>query len=157
MTPPPLTLRRAGLADATRLGELEAACFSPPWSTGELAAHLATGRWLAWIAELEREPVAYALFLALPGEAELLRVGVPSVRRTQGLATRLLGRACAELAAAGRARVHLEVRPDNVAALALYRRLGFTAAGRRPRYYADGADALLLRRDAPVRHAPAGG
>jgi ribosomal-protein-alanine N-acetyltransferase len=155
--PLPLTFRRAGPADAVPLAELETACFSPAWSAAELTSHLASASWLAWLAEAGNEPVAYALFLALPGEVELLRVGVPTARRARGLATRLLARACDELVAAGRASVHLEVRPDNVAALALYRRLGFTLAGRRPRYYADGADALLLRRDATARHAPAGG
>jgi len=39
----------------------------------------------------------------------------------------------------------LEVRASNQPALALYRQLGFHQAGRRPQYYSDGEDALLLR------------
>jgi ribosomal-protein-alanine N-acetyltransferase len=41
----------------------------------------------------------------------------------------------------------LEVAAGNVAALALYRAAGFAEVGRRVRYYADGSDALVMRRD----------
>ncbi len=48
-------------------------------------------------------------------------------------------------AGAGAAVMLLEVAADNSAAAALYARAGFGQAGRRPRYYPDGTDALLLR------------
>jgi ribosomal-protein-alanine N-acetyltransferase len=40
----------------------------------------------------------------------------------------------------------LEVSEANGAARALYAAAGFEEAGRRRRYYADGSDALVLRR-----------
>jgi [ribosomal protein S18]-alanine N-acetyltransferase len=41
----------------------------------------------------------------------------------------------------------LEVKASNQAAIALYQKLGFTIAGRRPRYYEDtGEDALIMWR-----------
>jgi ribosomal-protein-alanine N-acetyltransferase len=47
----------------------------------------------------------------------------------------------------GRVQLTLEVRPTNAAAIALYRRFGFRAAGVRPRYYQDnGEDALIMWR-----------
>jgi hypothetical protein len=36
------------------------------------------------------------------------------------------------------------VRPGNASAHALYRRLGFALTGRRPGYYRDGGEALVL-------------
>ena len=46
-----------------------------------------------------------------------------------------------------RARFTLEVRESNVAAIALYERYGFRAAGRRRRYYQDnGEDAVIMWR-----------
>lgn len=48
----------------------------------------------------------------------------------------------------GATRLFLEVAEDNAAARALYDRLGFEPAGRRPRYYSrpngPAVDALLL-------------
>ena len=42
----------------------------------------------------------------------------------------------------------LEVRTDNVPALALYRSEGFEVVGTRRRYYASGADAFTMLRPA---------
>ncbi len=42
------------------------------------------------------------------------------------------------------ARATLEVRASNAAAVALYTKLGFQTAGRRPQYYDNGDDALIL-------------
>jgi ribosomal-protein-alanine N-acetyltransferase len=47
-------------------------------------------------------------------------------------------------AARGAARLLLEVSAANQPARALYKGLGFARQGRRRRYYADGADALIL-------------
>jgi ribosomal-protein-alanine N-acetyltransferase len=47
---------------------------------------------------------------------------------------------------AGARRMFLEVATNNVAASALYARAGYAEVGRRARYYADGADALVLAR-----------
>jgi ribosomal-protein-alanine N-acetyltransferase len=44
----------------------------------------------------------------------------------------------------GAERATLEVADSNGAALALYGRLGFQRAGRRPAYYRNGEDALIL-------------
>ena len=52
--------------------------------------------------------------------------------------------------AAGAANFLLEVRLGHEAALRLYGRCGLTVAGRRPRYYRDGEDALLLSASLPA-------
>jgi len=41
-------------------------------------------------------------------------------------------------------RIWLEVHAQNLPALALYQRLGFAEVGRRPKYYRDGGDAVLM-------------
>jgi ribosomal-protein-alanine N-acetyltransferase len=41
-------------------------------------------------------------------------------------------------------RIWLEVHADNEPALKLYEALGFQQVGRRPKYYRDGGDAILL-------------
>jgi ribosomal-protein-alanine N-acetyltransferase len=69
-------------------------------------------------------------------------------RRRRGHARTLVN---AALAAFPRARrVHLEVRPSNSAARALYETLGFSPTGLRRRYYGD-EDALLMTLDLEER------
>jgi ribosomal protein S18 acetylase RimI-like enzyme len=45
----------------------------------------------------------------------------------------------------------LEVSSENSAALAFYERSGFTEIDRRPRYYRDGSDAIVMEL---ALHAP---
>jgi [ribosomal protein S18]-alanine N-acetyltransferase len=89
-------------------------------------------------------PCGMALLRVAADEAELLTVAVLPEARGQGMGAILLRRAMAEAVHRGARRMFLEVSPTNAAALALYCRLGFTQAGLRRRYYADGSDALVL-------------
>lgn len=142
-------LAAAGLAAADELARLERDCLSDPWSPADLALYLGSGAVVGWILRAAAEPqraAGYALFQLLPGEAELLRMGVAPALRRRGLGRRLLAGCLAELAAGGRPLCHLEVRAGNRAARALYERLGFAAVGRRRGYYADGEDAVRYRR-----------
>jgi ribosomal-protein-alanine N-acetyltransferase len=141
-------LRPAGADDVETLARLEASCFAEPWRADELALYLGSGAVEALLLELGGEARGYALFQLLPGEAELLRIGVlPSARR-DGLGGELLAGALARLAHAGRPVCHLEVAADNRPARALYERLGFRVTGLRSGYYADGRDAFRYLRNA---------
>jgi ribosomal-protein-alanine N-acetyltransferase len=144
-----LVIRPAVVADLPHLAELEAAAFPDPWSAALLAAELAhPGSVVLVAAAGGRAPArGYACFRLGGGEAELLRVAVQPAERGRGIARRLRAAGLERLRAAGVERCHLEVRPDNAGALALYGALGFASCGRRRAYYRDGSDALLLRRD----------
>lgn len=150
---PALRIRRARSRDLGPLTALEAAAFDGPWSEAQLAAQLAGASSAVWLIEdmpdgrdYATAPLAFALFLLLADEAELLRVATRPEDRGRGLATRLLNHALHVLERSGRPRAHLEVASDNVSALSLYERLGFSVSGRRRDYYADGSDALTMSR-----------
>ena len=67
-------------------------------------------------------------------------------QRRAGLGGLLLKAALRHLYAERVRTVFLEVDPNNAAALALYRRFGFSVAGERPGYYASsGTRALTMR------------
>jgi ribosomal-protein-alanine N-acetyltransferase len=63
-----------------------------------------------------------------------------------GVAARLLTAAERWAAVHGCVEVRLEVRTDNAASLALFRKRGYVVFGRYGAYYHDGMDALRLRR-----------
>jgi ribosomal-protein-alanine N-acetyltransferase len=75
------------------------------------------------------------------GELHITTIAVRPEYRRRGHARALIGAALAAYPDAS--HVHLEVRPTNVEAIALYESLGFRETGRRPRYYGD-EDALLM-------------
>ena len=66
----------------------------------------------------------------------------PSVRR-RGHGKRLLSALLQQARQQGAIHATLEVRSNNLAAIALYANGGFLSAGTRLRYYSDGSDALI--------------
>ncbi|WP_368040633.1 GNAT family N-acetyltransferase [Roseicella sp. DB1501] len=146
MTPGP-----AGAAEAAALAALHAEAFPPAeaWGPDAIALMLGLpGAFGLWIPE-----AGFVLARAAGGEAEILTLAVRPAARRQGHGARLLAAALAGAAARGAAAMFLEVAAGNAPAQALYAGQGFAEVGRRRRYYADGSDALVLRRD--LQPAPA--
>jgi [ribosomal protein S18]-alanine N-acetyltransferase len=77
-------------------------------------------------------------------ELHILKVATHPLHQGRGLATALLGLAKAETERARSRGLILEVRPSNAVAIRLYERLGYRAVARRPHYYSDGEDALVM-------------
>ncbi len=88
--------------------------------------------------------VGYGSLALLAGDGHVLGLGVTPQRQGSGIGRQLLLALLAAAGDAAMAGVTLEVRPSNDVARHLYRSCGFEEAGRRPRYYPDGEDALLL-------------
>jgi ribosomal protein S18 acetylase RimI-like enzyme len=92
--------------------------------------------------------VGYALLLFRPDSdrARLYSIAVDPRARGTGTGARLLKDAEATARRRGRARLGLEVRADNRAAIALYRQAHYEPKGAKEDYYADGATALLFEK-----------
>jgi ribosomal-protein-alanine N-acetyltransferase len=73
-------------------------------------------------------------------------VAVRADQQGRGIGALLLKALLAEAERRGCLEVLLEVRADNAPAIALYAARGFETIATRRRYYADGTDALILRR-----------
>jgi [ribosomal protein S18]-alanine N-acetyltransferase len=86
-------------------------------------------------------------------EAEILTLAVTPGQRRHGIGSALLRAAMDRTAALGAVSMFLEVAVTNAAARALYAAHGFTEAGLRRHYYADGTDALILRSTLVARTA----
>ncbi|MCC5950226.1 MAG: ribosomal protein S18-alanine N-acetyltransferase [Nitriliruptoraceae bacterium] len=90
--------------------------------------------------------VGFVAGAILHDEGHVLDVAVAPAQRGRGIGRLLLSALLDRFEAQGVHATTLEVRPSNGQALALYRQLGFREEGRRPRYYPDGEDALILWR-----------
>lgn len=148
----PVLVRAATEADLEAVVASESANLgADAWSAGLLAEGVA-GRvpHAAYlVAEVGDGPggevVGHAVVSVVVDVAELQRIAVDAEHRRSGVASALLD-ACVEAARAGGAnRLLLEVREDNRGALSFYAARGFTEVDRRPRYYRDGATAVVMR------------
>jgi len=88
--------------------------------------------------------VGFASARLLVDVAHVVRLVVTPSRRRHGIGSDLLAGLIHWARGVGAESLTLEVRASNVGAVGLYERLGLVEAGRRPRYYHDGEDALLL-------------
>lgn len=116
----------------------------------EELAEVASGTRQYWVAvDADGAVLGYAGLMCVLPLADVQTLAVAPEAQGRGLGTRLL-RLLVDTAAARRAdQVLLEVRADNPGAQALYAREGFAAIHTRPRYYPDGADALIMQK--PLR------
>lgn len=125
-------------AHAERLASIHAGAFARPWTAEEFESFLADQavRIDGLFLGRDRQPSGFVVSRATLDEAEILSVALARGARGRGHSRSLLSHHLQSLAYAGVKTVHLEVEEGNVPALALYRRLGFEASGRRPGYYA---------------------
>jgi ribosomal-protein-alanine acetyltransferase len=79
-----------------------------------------------------------------PDEIHVLEVAISPQYRRRGFGSALLLEAMSAGSRGGAVVAMLEVRATNAAAIEMYKKLGYYEVGRRPRYYSDGEDALLM-------------
>ena len=148
-------VRRARLGDVDAISDLEAAAFpADPWSPVLIEEAIAglVPTTSFWVADHDQRVVGYAALSVVQDVAELQRIATAAGERRTGVASALLEAVVDHAGVGGAERVLLEVREDNAAARAFYAGAGFTEIARRPRYYRDGTDAVVLERF--VRMAP---
>lgn len=106
------------------------------------------------VAVRDERVVGYGGLAAAGGEADVMTVAVDPDEQGRGTGRQLLAGLLAEADRRDCGDVHLEVRGGNAPAIALYERYGFARVGVRRGYYADGADALVMRRRLVMRRPP---
>lgn len=133
-------------ADLPAVMEVARASLPQPWSEPVWREELASVFGLYLVLELGSEVSGFVGVKIVADEAHVMTLAVPPGSRRRGLGRALVRAALDDPVLAGVRRVHLEVRPSNAAARALYASFGFGETGRRKNYYGD-EDALLMTLD----------
>jgi ribosomal-protein-alanine N-acetyltransferase len=102
------------------------------------------GSILVHLLELNGEVLGVLQWRDLGKEAEILDIAVPAKHRRRGCGLRLLQRFVVSARERNARDIFLEVRESNLAAIGLYRKVGFSPAARRPSYYQHPEEAALL-------------
>jgi ribosomal-protein-alanine N-acetyltransferase len=121
--------------------EIDALSLPRPWSAAIWRGELSSPYGLYLVIEDRGEVFGQIGVRHVLGELHITTIAVRPEYRRRGHARALIGAALGAFPDAS--HVHLEVRPTNVEAIALYESLGFRETGRRPRYYGD-EDAVLM-------------
>lgn len=140
--------------DIPRVHEIETSCFPHDrWSVDQFWRELAGETRDYLVAESGPAVIGYAGVATIAPDSDLQTLAVDPNLRGAGVGSALLTAAVGCAAGRGATSMILEVRADNQAACGLYSRSGFESIAIRHRYYADGGDALIMRRR-PLKEMP---
>lgn len=137
---PTVAVRPARASDLPALLALEALFPGDRLAPRQFRYHLRNPRARLRVVTRGGKVAGYALTLLRTGSASarLYSIAVDTRQRGQGLGARLLADAEAQARRAGASDLRLEVRVDNLAALALYEAHGYRRITLLPGYYEDG-------------------
>jgi ribosomal-protein-alanine N-acetyltransferase len=146
-----VSIRPAEIEDAAAVLEIERSCTEAPHWREAVWAQLLVQRSqyalrdpidgpqrVCLVAEQEGEIIGFIVISVLSGE------GLRVCGNRRGVGRSLCLQAMLQAQTMGAQSMQLEVRSASVAALALYRSLGFVEQGRRTRYYRDPEDDAVL-------------
>ena len=133
--------------DFETLWRIDQACFAPgvSYSRRELAYHTNRKGAFTLVAELAARIVGFVIGVReRKGQGHIITIDVIAEARGAGVGSRLMAAAEERLRSLGSEVVFLETAVNNDAALAFYKRHGYTIVNAIPRYYLDSIDALVL-------------
>ncbi|MGH9556593.1 MAG: GNAT family N-acetyltransferase [Terriglobales bacterium] len=143
-----LLLRPFRPADLDTLWRIDQECFPSgiAYSRAELAHYVKQRGTFTLVGEKDGAIAGYVVAELHKGEGHIVTIDVLPPARRGGLGSKLIAAAEEHLRAAGCIGVSLETAVDNHAALAFYKRHGYSVLGTIPRYYQNSLDALRMEK-----------
>jgi ribosomal-protein-alanine N-acetyltransferase len=136
--------------DFETLWRLDQECFPPgiSYTKQELKAYIRGRASFTLVAnDTDEGRVAGFIVVHAGPTGHVITIDVVAAERRSGVGSSLLRAAEDRLRAAGRRAVGLETAVDNLAALAFYKRHGYNVVRTWPRYYSNGVDALVMKKE----------
>lgn len=146
---PEITFEQMQQKDLEQVMAIEKEAFPDPWSKSFFKQELRKRKTYIhlYIARLNNEVVGYIIFYIFRSEGHILNIAVAAEYRRHGVAKYLLASALEVVRKNAGEEVFLEVSVKNTAAQELYKQFGFEVYGIRKRYYSNGEDAYVLRKE----------
>ena len=140
---------------AAAVAELEQQLMgSDAWNAHLVADELGRSDRVWWMA-LAADPalpvpanaplVGYAGGMVVDGDVQILKIATRADYQRRGVGGQLLARVADDARNLGATTCSLEVRASNEGAQAFYQSRGMTSLGKRPRYYSDHEDAVIMQ------------
>lgn len=128
-------IRKMTSDDVISVHNLETECFDRPWSLQSIEKEVENNNSLFCVCEEEGKVVGYAGMYYVCGEGDITNVAITKEYRGRGLGRELLTEMFKMANIDNIFEFTLEVRETNLAAMNLYKRLGFKVEGVRKNFY----------------------
>lgn len=150
-----VSLRFCRKEDLSAILKIEQASYPTPWNRSSFAHELhnphgrflvaeQSGKTVGTSKRAAKKIVGYLCSWLIIDEVHILNLAVHPDCRGCGIAQALLARTLTRASRTGACSANLEVRENNHAAIALYRKFGFETVTVRPKYYENQEDGLLM-------------
>lgn len=142
-----MVIRPIGVEGAGLLASIHKEAFEDNgeiWDEASLKQLLSLPGVTALIAIRDDEPLGFLLVRTVLDESEILTFAVRKSKHRQGIGCELF-RYFLNLIHLMVRFIYLEVSVVNKGAIAFYEKLNFLEVGRRPEYYRDGSEAIMMR------------
>jgi ribosomal-protein-alanine N-acetyltransferase len=135
--------------DFESLWRMDQECFPPgiSYSKQELRSFMRHRGSFTLVATDAKEELQGFIVAHCGATGHVVTIDVGLKARRSGVGSLLLRTAEERMRAAGCSAVGLETAVDNVTALSFYKRHGYDVIRTWPRYYSNGVDALVLKKD----------
>lgn len=133
--------------DLAEIAKLEQECFTDPWNSRMLADSFLADSFFGSLLEEGDGIVAYGGIHFAGDEAEIELVATAEMYRRCGRGSKILDDLLEEAEKREVKSVWLEVRVSNAAAQLMYLKKGFKGVYARSRYYPDGEDAIVMKKE----------
>lgn len=130
--------------DLPGIMKLEKECFTSPWSVRMITFHILSSAAFSFSLMSDEELAGYIMGMPDDGSIHITNLAVAPDFRRKGYASFMIGQVKELAWELGIGRIFLEVRENNLAAIALYEKEGFTLCGREEGYYEDSGEAALI-------------
>lgn len=137
-------VRHTAKADVLRVSEIDAECFSMPWSVAAFELEVEKPEAITLVAVRENEIVGFINGVLVLDEMYISNIAVTSSKQSLGIGKMLL--TALENEVGGTASfITLEVRRTNFSAQELYKKMGYSTVGIRKNFYEKPTeDAMLM-------------
>jgi ribosomal-protein-alanine N-acetyltransferase len=136
--------------DFETLWRMDQECFGPgiAYSKQELKAYIRSRTSFTLVATNAGGERVHGFIVAHGGPTgHIVTIDVAPEQRRSGVGSLLILSAEERLRSGGSRAVGLETAVDNLSALSFYKRHGYSVIRTWPRYYSNGVDALVLKKD----------
>ena len=143
-----MTIRNWKFEDILRISQLEKECFNEDaWDYKQIAHSFESENFVGLAAEDGGEVVGYGAITVAVDTADVENIAVSEPYRFSGIGSAILDSLVEEAQKKGVKKLFLEVRVSNANAMLLYLKHGFVGDYCRTRYYPDGEDALVMKKE----------
>jgi ribosomal-protein-alanine N-acetyltransferase len=143
-------IREFKLEDFETLWRMDQKCFPPgiAYSKSELKSFVRHPGSFTLVAADNSDGKLGGFIVVYGGPTgHVITIDVHPTARRSGVGSLMLRAAEERLRASGSSAVGLETAVDNLTALSFYKRHGYSVIRTRPRYYPNGVDALVMKKE----------